>query len=138
MWTADFFRSDKLGSPVYLDDLHVKGCSVIDPTIIAKAVYFIEGDETASEYQSVVIQHNESLWLVATWLQSHAADKRYPERIVPMASLPHVVMPDGMTRLGLLMPRQLVSAECPPELLRKFCAEIHPAIVHIPGPSSIQ
>lgn len=107
-----------------------------DPNIIAKAVYFIEGDENAYEYQSMVIEHEGSLWLVATWLGSNNTGTRYPDRIVPMERLPHVAQQDGLIRLGLLMPKQLLSVDCPPELLRKFGAVIHPALAHIPGPKS--
>lgn len=105
--------------------------------IFAKAVYFIEGDESAFEYQSMVISHEDSLWLVATWLESNDTGKRFPERIVPMATLSHLVQPDGLIRLGLLMPKQLVSTDCPEELLRKFGAITHPGAPHIPGPKSI-
>lgn len=104
---------------------------------VAKAVYFIEGDENAYEYQSMVIEHNGSLWLVATWLESNDTGKRYPDRIIPMDNLPHIVQSDGLIRLGMLMPRELVSQECSQSLLKKFCAEMHPDTVHIPGPKSI-
>ncbi len=103
-------------------------------TPVAKAVYFIEGDEHATEYQSMVIEHDGSLWLVATWLVSHATGEKYPERIVPMEKLPHVVQRDGMIRLDMLMPKQLVSDNASPQLLRKYGAVTHPDVAHIPGP----
>jgi hypothetical protein len=106
------------------------------PNIVAKAVYFIEGDVNAFEYQSMVIEHEGSLWLVATWLISNDTGTRYPERIVPMEKLPHVVQQDGLIRLGLLMPRALVSADAPIALLLQYGAAIHPGIDHLPGPSS--
>ena len=108
-----------------------------EAVIVAKAVYFIEGDENAFEYQSMVISHEGSLWLVATWLQSNDTGKRFPDRIVPMEKLPHLVQEDGLIRLGLLMPKQLVSVGGPPELLHKFGAVTHPGAPHIPGPKSI-
>jgi len=105
---------------------------------VAKAVFFIDGDESASEYQSWVISYENTLWLVATWLQAHASTERIPDRIVPLASFPHTPLQDGMFRLGRLMPRQLLSVDCPPELLRQFGAQTYPSLAHIPGPSSIQ
>ena len=104
---------------------------------VAKAVYFLEGDENAEnahEYQSMVIEHEGSLWLVATWLRSNATGENYPERIVPMEKLPHVVRPDGLFVLNMLMPKQLVSDNASPQLLRKYGAVTHPDVAHIPGP----
>ena len=108
------------------------------PDIVAKAVYFIDGDENAQEYQSMVIAHENSLWLVATWLESNYTGTRYPDRIVPLASFSHAIEQSGLIRLGLLMPKPLLTVDCPQELLQQFGAVTHPSIAHIPGPSSIQ
>ena len=106
------------------------------PIPVAKAAYFLEGDENAHEYQSMVIEHEGSLWLVATWLRSDATGENYPERIVPMEKLPHVVRPDGLFVLNMLMPKQLVSPDASSQLLHKYGAVIHPGIDDIPGPTT--
>ncbi len=103
---------------------------------VAKAVYFLEGDENAHECQSLVIEHEGSLWLVATWLRSNATGENYPERIVPMEKLPHVVQADGLIRLNILMPKQLVSPDASSQLLHKYGAVIHPGIDDIHGPTT--
>ena len=106
------------------------------PENVAKAVYFIEGDEEAAEYQSMIIEHEGERWLVATWLQHRASGTRYPERIVPLRRLPHVTHENGLIRLGLLMPIALLQPEAPPELLQQFGAAIYPSLGQLPGPRS--
>lgn len=106
------------------------------PNIVAKAVYFIEGDENAYEYQSMVISHDGFLWLIATWLESNATGKRFPNRIVPLEKFDPLLKPEGMYRLSALIPKELLSAQCPHELLHKFGAVTHPELAHIPGPPS--
>lgn len=107
-----------------------------EPKHVAKAVFFIEGDENALEYQAHVIEHEGVLWLVATWLVENATGTRYPDRIVPMDNLPHVVQADGLIRLGMLMPRLLLAQNAPPELLHEYGASAYPSLAHIRGPSS--
>ena len=94
--------------------------------IVGKAVYVIEGDQTGEEQQSMVIAHDNALWLVATWLQSNDTGRRYPERIVPMATLPHRVQLDGLFRLAQSIPRELVSPDASPEVLQRYGAVTHP------------
>ena len=106
------------------------------PKNIAKAVYFIEGDEEAAEYQSMVIEYQGEKWLVATWLQHLATGTKYPERIVPMRLLPHVTQESGLILLGLLMPIALLQTEAPPELLQRYGAQVYPSLLHTPGPTS--
>jgi len=108
------------------------------PENVAKAVYFIEGDEEAAEYQSIVIEYLGERWLVATWLQHLATGTKYPERIVPMKLLPHVTQENGLIRLGLLMPIALLQTETPTELLQQYGAQVYPSLLHTPGPKSIQ
>jgi len=103
---------------------------------VSKVSFSIEGDEDAYEHQSIVIEHEGSLWLVATWLRSDASGEQYPERIVPLEKLPHVVRPDGLFVLNMLMPKQLVSPDASSQLLHKYGAVIHPGIDDIPGPTT--
>ena len=106
------------------------------PNSIAKAFYFIDGDEEAEEYQSTVIEHEGELWLVATWLEHLATSKRYPERIVPLKLLPHVPLENGVIRLGLLMPIELLRPEAPQALLQQFGAQLYPSLSQLQGPTS--
>ena len=106
------------------------------PTNVAKAVYFLDGDEEAAEYQSMVIEFQGERWLVATWFVMRATGTRYPDRIIPMKALPHVTQADGMIRLGLLMPIALLENEAPRELLQRFGAKEYPSLAQIPGPTS--
>jgi hypothetical protein len=110
--------------------------SMQPPPNVAKAVYFIEGDETASEYQSMVIEFKNERWLVATWLQVQATGMKYPDRIIPMSALPHLTQDNGMIRLGLLMPIELLHVEAPPEVLQRFGAKEYPSLAQLPGPKS--
>lgn len=105
---------------------------------VAKAVFFLEDDENAFEYQAMVIEHSNSLWLVATWIEGNRTGVRYPERIIPMENLPHVVQKDGSIRLGPILPRELLSAEASRSLLQKYGAVIHPGLSQIPAHGSIQ
>ena len=106
------------------------------PKNIAKAVYFIDGDETAAEYQSMVIEFQGEQWLVATWFLMRATGTKYPDRIIPLKVLPHVMQESGMIRLGLLMPIELLQVEAPPELLQRFGAKEYPSLAQLPGPKS--
>ena len=92
------------------------------PQIIAKVVYFLEGDEDAAEYQSMLIEYSGQHWIVASWIQEPATGMRMPETIVPLAKLPHIKQQDGLIRLGVLMPAALLSPDAPAELLCKFGA----------------
>jgi len=95
------------------------------PENVAKAVYFIEGDEEAAEYQSIVIEYLGERWLVATWLQHLATGTKYPERIVPMKLLPHVTQENGLIRLGLLMPLH----SCRPRPRQNYCNSTAPRYI---------
>ena len=108
------------------------------PPLVAKVVYFIEGDEEAAEYQSMVIEFNNERWIVATWLQHLATGERWPERVFPLKSVPHVEYDTGLIRLGLLMPRQILEPDAPADLLRKFAATVYPTLDQLSGPSSLQ
>ena len=106
------------------------------PKDIAKAVYFIAGDETAAEYQLMVIEFQGEKWLVATWFLMRTTGTKYPDRIIPLKSLPHVTQDNGMIRLGLLMPIELLHVEAPQELLQQFGAKEYPSLAQLPGPTS--
>ena len=106
------------------------------PQNIAKAVYFIDGDEEAAEYQSMVIEYQGEKWLVATWLRQQATGTKYPDRIVPLKTLPHATQENGLIRLGLLMPIALLQPDAPSTLLQQFDAQVYPSVALLQGPKS--
>lgn len=107
------------------------------PDVVAKAIFECHGEN--GELQAPIIAHADQLWVVLTWFGSLASGMQYPERIIPLERLAAAYIPHGGYRLGLILPKELFSSQCPPELLKQFGAQVHPAgIAHIPGPSSIQ
>lgn len=105
--------------------------------VVSKVVFFIDGDAEANEYQASVVEHENSQWLVATWLEPLDGTARIPEWLIPMVSLPHFQQPDGLIRLGRTMPIQLLSASCPTELRQQFGAALNPLLVRTPEHASI-
>ena len=111
--------------------------STYSSTPVAKVVYFIDEDPEAAEYHSALIELNGERWIVATWLQHMATGTKHPEYIIPLENMPHVEYESGLIRLGVLMPRQLLEPNAPPELLRKFGVVLYPALRDNPlGPAS--
>ena len=99
----------------------------------SKAVYFLEGDESAREYQSMVIEHEGAKWRVATWLRDPRTGTRTPERIVPLERLGFAVQTDGLMRLGRTLPLALFAPDASSELLQSLAVALHPDAVNIPG-----
>ena len=107
------------------------------PKVVAKAVFFIEGDEHAHDYQATVIEYQAQKWLVATWLQSPSTGERFPERIVPLSQFPYVELQNGLLRLGLLVPRGLLLPDAEDALLQRFQAQTYPTVGLVQGPESL-
>lgn len=97
--------------------------------VVAKAKFFMEGDSDADEYQAKIVEHAGARWLVATWLQPNDGGAPIPERLIPMDALPHSVLPNGIVQLGLLMPRQWLSAEAPMEQLLPVGTVVNPLLL---------
>lgn len=89
-------------------------------TNVAKAVFFFDGDENADEYQTTIIEYKKSLWLVATWISNTEQNMRIPDRIVPLDLFHPAPLLDGEIRLGRLVPKALLTVDCPTELLLLF------------------
>lgn len=105
------------------------------PDVIAKVVFVLEGDDPTEQQQAMVIQHDEALWLVATWLEN-AEGKRVPEWLVPLANLGPTWEPIALFRLAQQLPKELFSSPPSKEVLRRFGAVMHPGIFRIQGPTS--
>lgn len=100
--------------------------------IFAPAVCYLEEDESGLPFESMIITHNGSQWLVATWFLSHDTGKRYPARIVPMKKLSHSLPPEGFVLIETILPTALFDDVCPPELVRRLgVVEFYPSLVHI-------
>lgn len=107
------------------------------PAVVAKAVFFIDGDQSGAEYQSAVIRHEGSLWLVATWLWPLGADTPIPEWLVPLETLdPEWVMPEGPHRLKQSISRELLSPDTAPKLAASRGMVLFQSVSHTPGPAS--
>ena len=102
-----------------------------------KAIFFIDGDETASEFQTDVVEWKNALWFVATRMLHIATNTPVPVLLVPMARLTHTPLVDGYCRLGTLIPKEFANDRISPELQRAYEAVDAPGLVHIPGPKSI-
>ena len=104
---------------------------------VGKASFFIEGDETASEYQSDVIEWQGALWFVATRLLHIATNTPIPKQLVPMAKLNHTALKDGHCRLGTLIPKEFAEDRISLKQLRAFGVVDAPGLVHTQGPKSV-
>lgn len=107
-----------------------------DFPVVAKAIFFIEGDETLGPQQGCVVQHEEALWLVANWLESNTTGKRYPAQLVPMERLPYQMKEIGSFRLRSAIPKALLSYPIQPTLRLAYGVVDVSALAHIPGPAS--
>jgi len=110
---------------------------VADITVVAKAKFFIEGDDTGSEYLASIVEYQGIRWLVANWIESPATGKRTPDELIPMGLLPHAALQDGLVQLGTLIPRELLTAQIPQKLRLVYGVVRYPGVVHIPGPGGI-
>lgn len=97
--------------------------------VIAKAVFFIDGDPQAHEYQSTVVEHSGKKWLVATWLAPNDGGERIPERLIPLEMFSPVELPNGLIRLGCLMQRRWLSQETPAVELQPLGMVVNPLLV---------
>lgn len=99
--------------------------------VVAKAVFYVEEDETGMPHQATIIKHAGSLWLVATWLKSNDTGMQYPARIVPMAKLRYSDLPDGLVLIETILTTALSDDVCLPELLRKYGVVEYQSLAHI-------
>ncbi|MDD2915326.1 MAG: hypothetical protein PHP70_08415 [Gallionella sp.] len=107
-----------------------------EPFIVGKAVFGLDVWNDQEDMQAMVILHKDTHWLVLSWLEAPSTGKRTPERIALLEKFYPAVMPDGLIRLGLTVPKELFDDPCPPELCRTFAVEDYPVLAHIPVSSS--
>lgn len=105
--------------------------------VVGKAIFFIDGDETASEFQADVVEWQNALWFVATRMLHIATNTPVPALLVPMDRLNPTSLKDGYCRLGTLIPKEFGNDRISPELQRAYGAVDAPGLVHSQGPGSI-
>lgn len=93
-------------------------------TKVAKAVFTFEGENPNDQYETTVIFYKDSLWLVATWISNTEQNMRIPDRIVPLALFDPHSSHGAYLELKRSVPKALLTADCPPQLLKQFDAEI--------------
>ncbi len=98
---------------------------------IAKAVFFIDGDENAYEYQAAIVEYDGRKWFVANRFLEIATGMQIPAELIALDRLPHIFQADGLCRLGTLIPMELGTYPMPERLRHAYGAVENPALAHI-------
>ena len=106
--------------------------------LVAEALFVCEPDVDGI-CRGWIVEHEDSLWLVANWLQAHGTAERIPAQLIPLAKLAAKPTGDpGLYRFESAVPRALLTYPIPPALASEYGVVDAPGLVHIPGPRSVQ
>jgi hypothetical protein len=101
---------------------------------VFKTYLFFSDHDQGHPYLIDTIEHEGALWLVGSWIESHATGKRTPGRLVRLTGLPYQEVEGEAYRF--LLNNSIPKAVLDGKEQGEYVVATHPALAHIPGPDS--